>query len=85
MRSVFAVHCSGFSWLDLHKFATIFDMPPPLAHMPPRYLDMIERTVELACQYSMNAAGKELHSKVDGMPYAVPNCINIAVSFDSSW
>ena len=85
MRSVFAVHCSGFSWRDLHKFATIFDMPAPLAHMPPRYMNKIERTVELACQYSMDAAAKELHSKVDAIPSAVPNCINIAVSFDSSW
>ena len=85
MRSVFAVHCSGFSWRDLHKFATIFDMPPPLAHMPPRYLDKIERTVEFACHCSMDAAATELHFKVDAIPSAVPSCINIAVSFDSSW
>ena len=85
MRSVFAVHCSGFFWHDSHKFATIFDMPAPLAHMPPRYMKKIERTVELACQYSMDAAAKEIHSKVDAIPSAVPNCINIVVSFDSSW
>ena len=85
MISVFAVHCSGFSWRDLRKFATIFDMPPPLAHMPPRYLEKIEITVEIACQCSMDAAATELHFKVDAILSAVPNCINIAVSFDSSW
>ena len=85
MRSVLAVHCSGISWRDLHKFATIFDMPPPLADMPPRYLNKIENTVQIACQTSMNAAAEELHMKVDTIPSAIPNCINIAVSFDSSW
>ena len=35
MRLVLTVHCSGFSWRDLHKFATIFNMPAPLEHMPP--------------------------------------------------
>ena len=44
MRSVFAVHSSGFSWRDLHKFATVFDMPAPLARMPARYLNKIEST-----------------------------------------
>ena len=63
MRSVLAVHCSGFSTRDLHKFATIFDMPPPQAYMPPRYLNKIESTVENACQKSMNAAAVELHLK----------------------
>ena len=85
MRSVLSVHFSGFSWRDLHKFATIFEMPPPLAHMPPRYLNKIERTVENASQTSMNAAAEELHLEVDAVPSAVANCINIAVSFDSSW
>ena len=85
MRSVLAVHCSGFSWRDLHKFATIFEMPPPLGEMPPRYFNKIEKTVEIACQSSMSSAANELHLRVDAIPSAVPNCINIAVSFDSSW
>ena len=85
MRSVLAVHCSGFSWRDLHKFATIFDMPPPQADMPPRYLNKIESTVENACQKSMNAAAVEFHLKADAVPSSVPKCINIAVSFDASW
>ena len=85
MSSVLSVHCSGFSWRELHKFATIIEMPPPLAHMPPRYLNKIERTVENASQTSMNAAAEELHLEVDAVPSAVANCINIAVSFNSSW
>ena len=85
MRSVLAVHSSGFSWRDLHKFATIFEMPPPLGEMPPRYLDRIETTVENACQTSMSAAANELHLRVDAIPSPVSNCINIAVNFDSSW
>ena len=39
MRSVLTVHRSGFSWRDLHKFATIFNIPAPLEHMPPHYLN----------------------------------------------
>ena len=35
MRSVLTVHCSGFSWRDLHKFATIFNMPTPPESAPP--------------------------------------------------
>ena len=85
MRSVLAVHCSGFSWRDLHKFATIFDMPPPLSQMPTRYLNKIESTVEKASKASMDDAADQLHMKVDAVPSAVDNCINIAVSFDSSW
>ena len=85
MRSVLSINCSGFSWRDLHKFATVFDMPPPLARMPPRYLIKIESILENACQTSMYSAADELHMKVDAIPSPVPNCINIAVSFDSSW
>ena len=33
----------------------------------------------------MKAADKELHMKIDTIQSNVPNCINIAVSFDSSW
>ena len=70
---------------DLHKFSTIFDMPQPFAYMPSRYLNKIENTVQFACQSSMKAAGEELHMKIDTIPSDVPKCINIAVSFDSSW
>ena len=68
MRSVLSVHCSGFSWRDLHKFATILDMPPPLSQMPTLYLNKIESTVENASQVSMNAAADQLHLKVDAVP-----------------
>ena len=37
MRLVLSVHCSGFSWRDLDKFATIFYIPAPLEEMPPLY------------------------------------------------
>ena len=60
-------------------------MPQPLADMPSRYLNKIENTVQIACQFRLNAAAEELHMKIDTIPSAVTNCINIAVSFDSSW
>ena len=85
MRSVLAVHCYGLSWRDFHKYATMLYMLPPLDHMPPRYMDKIERSVEIACICSMDNAAIELHFKVDAIPSAVPKCINIAVSIDSSW
>ena len=85
MRSVLSVHCSGFSWRDIHKFATIFDMPPPLEHMPKPYLNKIENTVNAAAEASMQGAADELHLRVDSTPFPIPNCINISVSFDSSW
>ena len=46
MRPVLTVHCSGFSWRDLHKFATIFNMPTPLENTPPNYLNKIEAVVK---------------------------------------
>ena len=85
MRSILAVHCSGLSWRDLHKFATSFDMPPPLEHMPPKYLNKIEDTVKIAAEASMQGAADELHLRVDAIPSPIPSCINTAVSFDSSW
>ena len=60
-------------------------MPPPLSQMPTRYLNKIESTVENASQASMSAAAHQLLQKVDAVPSAVANCINIAVGFDSSW
>ena len=85
MRSVLSVHCSGFSWRDLHKFATIFDMPSPLEEMPPAYLKKIECIANIAVEESMQAAAEELHLKVHNTPSPISNCINTAVSFDSSW
>ena len=85
MRSVLSVHCSGFSWRDLHKLATIFDMPAPLEEMPSLYLNKIEEVTKSAAEESMQAAVDELHQEGDHPPSAVPGCIDIAVSFDSSW
>ena len=85
MRSVLSVHCSGFSWRDLHKFATVFDMPLPLEHMPAAYLNKIEETVNTAAELSMQGAADDLHIKTDTIPSHIRDCINIAVSFDSSW
>ena len=56
MRSVLSVHCSGFSWRDLHKFVTIFKMPAPLEDMPPQYLNKIEDVVKSAVEESMQGA-----------------------------
>ncbi|KAI6660130.1 hypothetical protein LOD99_10522 [Oopsacas minuta] len=64
MQFVPAVHCSGLSWRDLHKFATVFD---------------------IAVELSLQGAADELNLRVDSIPSPVPNCINTAVSFDSSW
>ena len=85
MFSVLTVHCSGFSWRDSHKFATIFGMLPSLSRIPQRFLNKIENIVKNACQMSMTAVADDLHLRADAVPSLVPNCINIAVSFDSSW
>ena len=85
MRLQCALYLQCFSWRDLNKFSTIFDMPQPLADMPSRYLNKIENTVQLACQSSIKAVGEELHMKIDTIPSYVLNCINIAVCFYSSW
>ena len=60
MRSVLSVHCPGFSWRDIHKFATIFDMPPPLQHMPTAYVNKIEDTVNAAAVASIQGSADEL-------------------------
>ena len=85
MRSVLSVHCSGFFWRDLHKFATIFDVPAPLEEMPSHYLNKIEEVTKLAAEVSMLAAAEELHEEADHTSSAVPSCIDIPISFDSSW
>ena len=82
MRSFLSVHCSGFSWRDLHK---IFDMPAPLEEMPSQYLNKIEEVTKSAAEVSMLAAAEELHEEADHTPSAVPGCSDIPVSSDSSW
>ena len=85
MRSVLTVHCSGFSWRDLHKFATIFNMPTPLESAPQIYLNKIEDVVKQAAEESMQGAADEIHRDFNTTPSSVPDCINTTVSFDSSW
>ena len=76
MRSVLTVHCSGFSWRDLHKFATIFNMPTPLENTPPHYLNKIEDVIKLAAEESMQGAADEIHRDFNNTPSLVPDCIN---------
>ena len=85
MRSVLSVHCSGFCWRDLHKFATFFDMPRPQEEMPPSYLKNIEEIVNIAVEESMQGAADELHLSVDAIPSPVATCMNTALSLNSSW
>ena len=82
MRSV---HCSGFSWRDLHKFATIFNMPAPLESMPPLNLNKIENVVKLAAEESMLEAAADIPRNFNSTPSSVPDCIDTTVNFDSSW
>ena len=60
-------------------------MPPPLEHIPPPYLYKIEETVKIAVEASMQGTVDELHLRVDSIPSPIPNYINTADSFDSSW
>ena len=85
MRFPLSVHCSVFSSRDMHKFATIFYMPPPLEHMPTPYLNKIEETVIFAADISMQGTADVLHLRDNSIPSSISNCINTAVSFDSSW
>ena len=59
-------------------------MPAPLEEMPSPYLNKIEDVIKSAVEESMRAAADELYLEGDQTP-SVPDCINIAVSFDSSW
>ena len=70
---------------DLHKFATIFNMPAPLENMPTPYLNKIEDVVKRAAEESILEAADEIHRNFNSTPSSVPDCINTAVSFDSSW
>ena len=53
MRSILTVHCSGLSWRDLNKFATILNMPALLEDMPPLYHRIEDE--------SMLAAADDIH------------------------
>ena len=72
MRSVLLVHSTGFSWRDLHKFATIFDITDPLEETPPFYLNKNEEVTKSAAEVSMQAAADVLHEKADYTPSTVP-------------
>ena len=85
IRSVSATHSTGMSWQDLHKIATIFDMPPPVQTMPSRYATRLEAVTKSAVKISMLDAADQLHQRVDSEPSPEPNAINVTISFDSSW
>ena len=53
--------------------------------MPPPYLNKNEEIVNITAEASMQGAADELHLRIDSIPSPIPNCINTAVSFDSSW
>ena len=83
MRSVLTVHCTGFSWRDLHKFATIFNMPAPIESMSSLYLNKIEDVVKLVAEESMLEAADDILRNFNSTPSSVPDCINTTVSFDT--
>ena len=85
MRSVLATHSTGMSWRDLHKIATIFDMPPPVQTIPARYATRLEAVAKSAVKISMSEAADQLHTKVDSEPSPEPKAVNVPISFDSSW
>ena len=85
MRSVLATHTTGMSWRDLHKIATIFDMPPPVQAMPPRYAIRLEAVTKSAVKVSMSEAANQLHKRIDSEPSPEPKAVNVPISFDSSW
>ena len=73
------------SWRDLHKIATIFDMPPPVQAIPSRYAIRLEDVTKNAVKISMSEAADQLHKKVDSEPSSEPKAVNLPISFDSSW
>ena len=85
MKSALATHSTGMSWRDLHKFATIFDMPPPVQSMPSQYAIRLEDVTKNAVNISMLDAANQLHKKVDSEPSPEPKAVNVTVSFYSSW
>ena len=76
---------TGMSWRDLHKIATIFDMPPPVQAMPSRYAIRLEDVTKSVVKISMSEAADQLHKKVDSEPSPEPKAVNVPISFDSSW
>ena len=85
MRSVLATHSTGMSWRDLHKIATVFDMPPPVQTMQSRYAIRLENVTKSAVKISMSEAAGHLHRKVDSEPSPESKALNVPISFDSSW
>ena len=61
MRSVLATHATGMSWRDLHKIATIFDIPPPVQAIPSRYAIRLEDVTQNSVKISMSEAADQLH------------------------
>ena len=85
IRSVLATHSTGMSWSDLHKIATVLDMPPPVQTMPSRYAIRLENVNKSAVKISMSEAAGHLHRKVDSKPSPECKAVNVPISFDSSW
>ena len=85
MRSVLATHFTGMSWRDLHKIATIFDMPPPVQAIPSRYAIRLEAATKSAVKVSMLEAADQLHKRIDSEPSPEPKAVNVPISFESSW
>ena len=85
MRSVLATHSTSMSWRHLHKIATIFDMPPPVQAMPPRYAIRLQAVTKSAVKVSISEAADQLDKKVDSEPLPEPKAVNIPISFNSSW
>ena len=77
MRSVLSTHSTGMSWRDLHKIATIFDMPPPVQAIPSRYAILLEGVTQNAVKISMSEAADQLHKKVDSEPSPEPKAVNV--------
>ena len=72
------------SWRDLHKIATIFDMPPPVQDMPLRYAICLEAVTKSAVKVSMLEAADQLHKRIDSEPSPEPKAVNVPISFDTS-
>ena len=60
-------------------------MSAPLEEMPSLYLNKIEEVIKLAADVSMQAVADKLHEEADHTTSIVTDCIDIPVSFDSSW
>ena len=84
MRSVLATHSTGMSWRNLHKIATVFDMPASVQVMPPRYAIRLEDVTKNAVKISMSEAAGQLYMKVESEPSPEPKAVNVPISLDSS-